>query len=82
MGSPASAAWRALVARLGVDALREAAHIALDAAFDAAANDAPRRGAVRPPVVPPAESLDPALDEVARQRAAQALQRRGIRKAG
>lgn len=37
--TPARAAWRALVARLTPEALREAAHLAVDAAFDAA-NDA------------------------------------------
>lgn len=76
--SPARAAWRALVSRLTPEALREAAHLAVDAAFDAA-NDAdaqPRRGAVRKPyVVDPNEPVD----EVARKRAAASLGRRGVR---
>lgn len=74
--TPARAAWRALVARLTPEALREAAHLAVDAAFDAANDTAPRRGAVRPPyAVDPAEPVD----EVAQKRAAGALARRGVR---
>lgn len=74
--SPARAAWRALVARLSPEALREAAHLAVDAAFDAA-NDPPvRRGAVRPAYRP---DPDEPLDEVATKRAALSLARRGVR---
>lgn len=75
--SPARAAWRALVARLGPDALREAAHIAIDAAFDAANDAPPRRAAVRPVVVP-----DGPVDQVAQQRAGRALDRLGVRRSG
>lgn len=75
--SPARAAWRALVARLGADALREAAHIAVDAAVDAANDAAPRRGPVRPVVVP-----EGPVDEVAQQRAGRALDRIGVRRSG
>lgn len=75
--SPMRAAWRALVARLGADALREAAHIAVDAALDAANDAPPRRGAVRPVALP-----DEPVDEVASRRAAMALDRRGVRRSG
>lgn len=75
--SPARAAWRALVARLGADALREAAHLAVDAAIDAANDVTPRRAPVRPVVVP-----DGPVDEVAKQRAGRALDRLGVRRSG
>lgn len=72
--SPARAAWRAIVSRLSPEALREAAHLAVDAAFDAANDAPPRRGAIRPPYV-----IDELVDEVAQKRAAAALNRRGVR---
>lgn len=72
--SPARAAWRALVSRLTPEALREAAHLAVDAAFDAA-NDAPPRRASSRPVYDPGAPVD----EVASRRAQLALARRGIR---
>ena len=55
-------------------ALREAAHLAVDAAFDAA-NDAPPRRASSRPVYDPGAPVD----EVASRRAQLALARRGIR---
>lgn len=76
--TPARAAWRAIVSRLTPEALREAAHLAVDAAFDAA-NDAdaqPRRGAVRKPWKP--DPNEP-VDEVAMKRAGAALARLGVR---